>query len=302
MPYSSGGLEAPRPLRGHSGAVLTLHRKGGRNMVRKMAGRPEQNDRLRQQCEKQDAFRHEWILTPRVFGCGYVDGLYYFDMDYVPGISLAALITQEMDIPFGLLSGFCEKWLEYAGGPTSVTVPPQAFTDNLAAIAERCQANGVVAELINDIHAIVACMSRLSWPSAPRTICHGDLTLENILIGKDGRFYLIDFDTPNILSAWMDFGKLYQDLLGYWCIRSIAMTAPRSLRLNNAIQALFRLRAEVDRVLTDRMPDMAQILPQLAAFNLLRALPYCRDDDIAHYLIQRIRAVLEGIPTLEPPH
>lgn len=54
---------------------------------------------------------------------------------------------------------------------------------------------------------------RESWPAPPATKCHGDLTLENVLVqNRTDRLYLIDPNAkPDLFSSYiLDLGKLLQ--------------------------------------------------------------------------------------------
>jgi hypothetical protein len=90
----------------------------------------------------------------------------------------------------------------------------------------------------------------------------------------------------------LDFGKLFQDIRGHWCIRNLSI-ASLSSELVNASQKLEQLRrpflsltSTIDVALTAR-------LPQLAALCLLRALPYSQDPAVVAFLCHRICRVLE---------
>ena len=53
----------------------------------------------------------------------------------------------------------------------------------------------------------------------PRSKYFGDLTLENIIYGEDGKFYLIDGMTSEYDSYIFDIAKLRQDLECKWFLR-----------------------------------------------------------------------------------
>ena len=59
------------------------------------------------------------------------------------------------------------------------------------------------------------------WDNIPESPCHGDLTLENILLTAGKTVGLIDCDEAFVSSWWLDFGKLFQDIAGHWCLRGL---------------------------------------------------------------------------------
>lgn len=77
-------------LSGHSGCNVVLCEDENHVYVRKMSSGKDYNNRLKEQAHKQEIFQSRFIKTPKVLGSGETEeGLYYFDMEYVCGITLA---------------------------------------------------------------------------------------------------------------------------------------------------------------------------------------------------------------------
>src|SRR6202007_385393 len=53
------------------------------------------------------------------------------------------------------------------------------------------------------------------WDGIPESVCHGDMTLENLLLRKDRGAVFIDCDEPFVSSSWLDLAKLCQDIDGH---------------------------------------------------------------------------------------
>lgn len=82
-------------LGGHSRCLVQLHEKENDTIfVRKISSGLDYNDRLKEQMRKQMVFRGKFLKSPSVFGSGYMDnGLFYFDMEYIQGMTMAKYIT-----------------------------------------------------------------------------------------------------------------------------------------------------------------------------------------------------------------
>ena len=279
-------------LRGHSGAEVTIHQEGHLTFVRKLAIRPETNDRLSQQCDKQDRFAAAGVSAAKVLGSGHLDGRFFFDMEYLPGISVASDISTNQHCTIetitDLIGGWTARMLNTVDGNLDAHIIPR----KLDSILRNCQANDVLEDVYPHLALVIAELQKRPWPILPNSDCHGDFTLENMIVGTDQHIHLIDFDVPDIPSLWMDLGKLYQDVLGFWCIRTIAIDTPASVDYRNAAQALRRVRIEIDKVVGRMLPNLMPHLPALAALNLLRTLPYCREPAVADYVIHRIGEIL----------
>jgi hypothetical protein len=128
------------------------------------------------------------------------------------------------------------------------------------------------------------------WTGIPHTPCHGDLTLENILLSAGGSVAFLDCDESFASSFWLDFGKLFQDLDGHWCIRALYGQA----RLLNAVHKLDQLGAQLRQLALRLEPALAPRLPQLAALGLYRTIPYARDAALVGFVCRRIQHLLEA--------
>ncbi len=288
------------PLIGHSGARVCLLQYGGHTVVRKMAGRPEQNDRLRGQGEKQTQFRADGVDTPAVLGWGEEDGLVFFDMEFIPAVSLAAEVGDGLALANRRLVDLVDGWITARSGETAGSVPAEALADKMSRVLAASAANRHLGAAAARLPAVANRLADVRWPCLPRSPCHGDFTTENILHGQDGRMILIDFDVPDISSYYFDIAKLYQDLMGLWCLRHMAIADTASLRYRNAQLALRHLRRGIDTLLASRVGDLIADLPALVCLNLMRALPYSIDEAVCQFIFDRVEALLPAC-RLTPP-
>jgi hypothetical protein len=119
----------------------------------------------------------------------------------------------------------------------------------------------------------------MDWSGIPASASHGDLTFENILVAPDGVVVFIDCDEPFASSWWLDLGKLFQDTLGHWCIR----TAPSI----GAAEKLAHWAQDFGALAPD--PRLAQF----AALHLLRTVQYAKSTDTAAFAIRAALRLLE---------
>lgn len=260
-------------LRGYSGAIICVVNDAQGVFVRKSASMPEKNDRLRLQSEKQDNFYRAGIRCPRVLRDGYINGLYFYDMDYICGESLTSYLLHGNDVPSPveacLLSFSSLKNIDIGVSYNSLD-----FINKI----NRIKDNIKNSDYFNKSSAgyIIDRMINLEWPEVEKTDCHGDLTFDNILVGRDG-VYLIDFDSVDINSLVVDYAKLFQDTRGLWCLRSVV---GRGMDVAN----IYSKFSKLDRLLSDFLYKKFgvddRLCNQYAAFHLLRTLPYsrCRGD------------------------
>lgn len=103
----------------------------------------------------------------------------------------------------------------------------------------------------------------------PSSICHGDLTFEN-LIYSNNKFYMIDVSDGDYDSWVFDIAKLRQDLDGEWFLRHTKTKIP--------IQ-LLTIKQKLIKDFSLAFDDMLYIL------MLLRVFKHCTIDSIEHNLI-----------------
>jgi tRNA A-37 threonylcarbamoyl transferase component Bud32 len=277
---------------GYSGVDLTLIEWPHRAVVRKQARHVAQSERLRQQARKLAWAHAAGFRCPAVRDDGIEDGLYWFDMDYIPGESLAN----------GLISGRAIDWPKVVGQVAEVLLrfrayadamlDPATFVDKLADIRDRCAGRDVLRPLRQRLDGAVGALVRLDWTCVPGSASHGDMTLENILLRPDGSLTFIDFDVPQQSSFALDIGKIYQDLLGQWFLRHLVLRDSRAVDLLNARLNLARAALHFDAEFAAMLPGGAGRMRQFAAFHLMRTLPYAADSAVPGFVLDRVEALI----------
>lgn len=274
---------AVRLFHGHSGAEIAFHADGA--MVRKTAASPAVNARLLAQAKKQRQLFMLGLPFPRVLaerldGSGRAQ----FDMQYLPGRSVADAVTQAAGFDPASVLKSVERMFWLFGQSCGDELPALLFHDKIATIAGR---GG------DPVRKAAAHLSACDWNGIPASPCHGDLTLENMLITTARTIAFIDCDDPWVSSYWLDFGKLFQDIDGHWCLRDLYREdAPAAQRVN-AIQKLEPLARGFRALAAQTDPTLAARLSQLAALGLLRAVPYARDSVTVAFICRRIAALLD---------
>lgn len=279
-------------LQGFSGCRVVLCEDANNRFVRKIASLSSQNRRLKRQHAKQVRFWNEGIPTARVLTSGYHQGLYFFEMEYISGESIASQVCSGQLVEWAPLTDFLTRWFVRMRTTARGVVKGSAISEKIAQVIDASQENGRLLGLHPRIAAVGRELDRVAWPDLPASECHGDLTTENILADSAGSLYLIDFDQPSLSSYVLDIAKLYQDLLGHWALRDLAADPYRSSKLQLAQEQFDRLRAAMDDVIGAVAPEAADRLPELVCLSLIRALPYAQEEQTAGYIIDRVEQIL----------
>jgi aminoglycoside phosphotransferase (APT) family kinase protein len=283
-----------RKLAGHSGARVVLHSNGRDSFVRKTAASAAASARLKAQADKQHAFWMFGLPFPKVRG-QTVDaaGVGSFDMNYIPGRTIAdAVINSGPFDPFAVAKAV-ERLMWLVSAQRGAPIETDIFKAKIAEVTRRMVGEIGDRQLLEAIQVCARQLSKRDWSAIPETPSHGDLTLENILLTTGKSIAFIDCDDAFVSSFWLDFGKLFQDIDGHWCIRALYAAGTESVRRLNASQTLEKLGLHFRRLAAEMDADLPSRLPQLAALGLFRAIPYAHTDSVRFFLCDRIARVLE---------
>lgn len=284
-------LETIQPLKGHSGAEVVLCLRGRASVVRKTAGSIQQNQRLQDQMAKQRLLTAHGLPFPRVLAEGIdAAGLAYAEMEYVPARTAASVIAAAAPFDQDQLLKVVERALDLFRMTAGHALDAEIFRRKIGEIVAK--AESVAPTPLSD--AITATGKELlqrEWSAIPSSPCHGDMTLENILLHQQ-RTVFIDCDETFASSYWLDLAKLFQDVDGHWCLRHLYLNSQAGTSLVNAIGRLHRLAAPLRALATRLAPDFEAYRLQLTALNLFRTIPYTKDTKQIEFVLSRMRSLL----------
>jgi len=279
------------PLTGHSGAEVMLVQRDNIHFVRKTAGSRAQNARLSEQAAKQRGLVYCGIPFPTVLSSGVdADGRFYFEMEYLTGRTVANIISEAMAFDPAPLMAVLSRLFDFFRLTEGPAISAAAFEEKIVAIAA-CRTDGA-APYEGKITTMAAHLSALNWHGIPASVCHGDLTLENIMVTERRGLVFIDCDACFASSWWLDAAKLFQDLAGHWCLRDLYLQPVESPALLNATELLSGLAQTSRQMFASLDDDLAERLPQLAALHLFRTVPYATNPQVVGFVLERMVKLL----------
>jgi aminoglycoside phosphotransferase (APT) family kinase protein len=283
------GFSEVIPLSGFSGAqVAALRTPAGSLFVRKAGCNASTSSMLKRQAERQ-----RWLKTavagaaevPDVLAEGYVEEHYFYDMPFIASRDAVSFLAQAS---FDDLKSFSERvetllaTLSGAKPEPGALRPPtkQAVLGKLDEILARTC--GRFTRVIEPLYEAACAIESFAGANAGgATAAHGDLTLENILIGARGQLWLIDTIDSPFDHYWVDWSKLFQDCEGRWHMhrgRPVAVSVTWWLR-NRWMAAAARLASDY--------PARHYLL---LALTFARILPYARSESDVAYVTDRVEA------------
>ena len=280
-------------LGGHSGCQINLiEPDDGAVFVRKTSKDQEYNERMKAQCEKQAVFRGESIRAPKVLNRGYnEDGLFFFDMEYIQGVTLAEYIkTMEIGKVKGLVESLIASIVpqdriqtQKEGGQNVKKI----FEEKLSFLRKTLKAkNNPVIDRSLDL------LQTHDWRKLTPSQCHGDMTLENIIVKNDQLFF-IDFLDSFYDSWFLDIGTLLQDVQVMWSYRF-----QQNVSMNTVLRLIVFRDLLLDEIKKINPAYVVEIYYSLLQ-KLIRIYPYTKDELTYRFLNEKTSLVLRSIGALE---
>ena len=278
-------------LSGNSGCSVTLNRIGKFFFVRKSSQSISYNERLVVQKNKQAEFTSSVFKTPGIIDDGYKDGLFFFDMEYVAGESLAQLLTRGSLPQITLIGRSLDRYFVESQGcydKAGELIDSSVFAEKVQSLKLNLSGKN------DDVDEAFRILDSFRWPSFPLGRCHGDMSCENILISLSRELYLIDFLDSYCDNVCSDLSKLFIDLLIGWSVAR--------LPLKNAKNSEVRL--DYLRKIIESWADDDTVVFQ-GLLDLLRILPYVTNSADQHILdsgLKKLLSLIEKERLIEHPH
>lgn len=271
-----------KKLSGHSGCQVSLIKIDDTYAVKKISGSKDYNERLRLQCAKQTASLKGGIYAPKVYKTYTEDGLFAFEMEYIEGRTLSEYMpaVPASEIPDFISSLF--KALHH-GFNTPNPKASEIFKAKIFSLEY------LISKHTN-LNEAFAILGGFDWSTVYESPCHGDLTLENILITPDKKLYLIDF-LDSFYNSWiLDIAKILQDLDVKWSYRNKPFDKNRDIKLFSVKKILLEKIRD-----TENGADTVKSAYHILLLNLLRVYPYLKDEHTKNFLDKSVDELINTI-------
>lgn len=257
---------------GLSGCKLELIRD---SVIRKISQSTTYNSRFEKQIQKQQQFIGTLpnVRVPKILDVGYIDGLLYADMEYIE----SKLFTEQF--LHTSVDGYTNTLINYIDH-TKNTSEVYTATDIQQILCDKLMQLRPTSRYKLLIDYTVERVTASNFSPITKNICHGDLTLSNILFA-DNNIYFIDFLDSYMESFIIDLVKLKQDLYYKW----------NTTILNNTSPTVESALTEMWNTIEQRYAEYihTELFQILDLINYLRIEPYITVITRNHYyMLDRI--------------
>lgn len=278
-------------IRGNSGCNVEIVNCKKASLVRKSSSDPAYYERLRLQCEKQSSFYElnsiDFVETPRIHDKKFIfeEDVCYFDMDFYRSLDCITFLhrcsVSEVKFLTNSIKEVIEKNIEKS---TSLTFQKDIFLSKYEDVKRKIS-NSKFHFLTNSrVKNIDEIFRTLDEKELPTGICHGDLTLSNILIRRrNKKICLIDFLDTFLESPIQDLVKIRQDTLYGWSLHLYSNTFD--------VTKMSIILSHMDRDIDNHFKKYEfyrYFYQSFQIMNLLRLLQYCSSESIIENIVNNI--------------
>lgn len=281
-------------VKGNSGCQIDVVQEGDSIFVYKSSADPKYLKRLVLQGEKQQQAggkEYQHIRVPQVYGIQRDADKAVIKMEYVYSKNFIEFFEQagfeQVDYLVEAIKYFIEDEISQC---QLEKVSPEIFQHKFASIKDNCKNNVLydsdtdIADILQRCERVFAGMGDMVIPVG---LCHGDLTFSNILFNGNN-YYLIDFLDSFIETPLQDIVKIRQDSCHMWS--QLMYTKPFDpLRLRIVCR---KIDQEIDRYFRNKYEWYARHYPVMQLMNLLRILPYAKEQKVVDYLKVELKRLL----------
>lgn len=282
-------------IAGHSGCSIEVANENNRLFVYKSTRDPSYAGRLRQQALKQRRFQAQApdsIKTPHILSIEAGENACRIKMEYVYSLNFITFLEnagyEQINNFLGNIIGFVESEIALC---ELKTIEERIFAEKYWSVrrniltSAHTGVDGEIKALLPELDRIFGGKLAVSIPVG---VCHGDLTLSNILF-NGGCCYLIDFLDSFIETPLMDIVKLRQDTAFNWSGLMYQGTYDHIRH-----QIALRLMDERIHDFFSKYQWYHETYPVFQLMNFLRILQYAHDPVVIRFLKTSIVELLKN--------
>lgn len=242
------------------------------------------------QAAKQEEFTRfradDHVDAPRVLRSGRLTAAarWSFDMQYCRRDNAVDFLqTASMRQVDELVSRLIQVIEESVAGSVTGVVSNTVMRQKCDAVAERC-AHPVVSAAAAYVGRMLP--DELCLPIGP---CHGDMSLSNVLVGRDCNVTLIDFLDVFLDTPLQDVVKLRQDTCHHWAF----VMYKSSFDVHRLRMLLGVMDAVIDAHMR-RHPWYVELYHLFQVLNFMRIMQYCHDARRVGWAVKTLEQLMAG--------
>jgi Mn2+-dependent serine/threonine protein kinase len=281
-------------VKGNSGCAINIVGTDNKLLVHKSTYDKSYIPRLVNQANKQkNAALIANIEVPEVHAVITSDDSATIVMDYVHAKNFIDFIEQS---PISAIDDFIKSITSYVDKEISNSEITEIDNEIFLSKIESIKSNAIkksltcmhpVINLIDDAYSIFEQRPNMKIPVG---VCHGDLTLSNILFSSS-KYYLIDFLDSFIETPIQDIVKLRQDTSLFWSLQMYDKPYDK-IRIKTVFDYI---DSAIDSYFSATCSSYKDSYTYIQLINILRIVPYAKSSSVVDYLEKTITSLLSEL-------
>lgn len=280
-------------VKGNSGCSINIVEHDNKLTVHKSTFDSNYVQRLVTQANKQkNAVLTSNIEVPKIHSVSISDSSATIVMDYIHAKNFVDFIEQS---PISAIDDFTKSIIAYIENEIKSsheeTICSNVFTDKIDSIEHNSKKNSFITnkafDLLKEASKVFRHLGNIKLPVG---ICHGDLTLSNILFSSN-KYYLIDFLDSFIETPIQDIVKLRQDTSLLWSLQMYDRPYD-NIRVKTVLDY-------IDEAINDHFSATCEYYKSsydyIQLINILRIVPYAKSQTVAEYLENTLTSLLGNL-------
>tara|TARA_B100000123_G_C25718954_1_gene423522 strand:+ start:194 stop:1087 length:894 start_codon:yes stop_codon:yes gene_type:complete len=282
-------------LEGHSSFKVELKKEKAQYYVIEKSSTLQEKDRLKKQLEKQKMFYEknifEDVKIPKILSYKTTEYRFIGSMDFIKNSdNVIDFLNRNNLSTISIFPNKLIKIIETMIEKCSFNhIEPNILIEKIKSIQKNILANQLtrsfnltpVFEMLNKK------LETICKVNIPIGLCHGDLTLSNILIGyNDFNIYLIDFLDSFVETPLFDILKVRQDTSYLWSLKLFEHKCDE-----NKIIIHLNYIDEIIHTHFKKYQWYEELYDYFQIINLLRVFQYCKTESTANFLYKEINSL-----------
>jgi serine/threonine protein kinase len=282
-------------INGHSGCTVNVFAKERQLYLSKSTNDPAYIPRLIAQAKKQNEFvfpASGFIKAPEIVSITGNNSECTILMKFIHSVNFVEFFENSGSEKIDRFADSMMSFIEWEISRSAIKeIPAAIMIDKFLEVRKKILRNKLLkndsetGEILIESERLFQTQNSFELPIG---VCHGDLTLSNILLNND-QIYLVDFLDSFLESPIMDMVKIRQDTTFGW---SFLMYNQPYDKIRHRITLDY-----LDQVFQSHFKRYSWYKANYKAFqlmNFLRILQYAREDGTMVFLKTNIKEILKG--------
>lgn len=270
---------------GNSGAILHFLLENPKSKIVKKICHGEKSERLIRQAEKQKNFKQSILKSPEIISVLQQEETVIIEMPFIDGSDMVSYTCYSDFQDFINVTEKLISFLLLEFQESTLDIFPKSIWESKVSLL--LTSESIKSKITSDTLLACELILRSDLPEfIPMGVCHGDLTLSNMLVLGDN-IYLIDFLNPPIETPYEDISKLLIDCQYFWSLQKYAEDCDKT-----KVMIMWEYLAEKIKNKLFELVDPA-IVKKFQLLGLLRMLPYTSNDDEIRLIIKSMKDIIK---------